>query len=64
MKEKGGVCECGHHSIIPVLIILFATNFILGYQGFLSEESVNIIWPILVGIAGIAKLTEDRCDCC
>ena len=63
-QEKGGVCNCGHHSIIPILVILFATTFLLGYQGLLEAQAVNIIWPILVGIGGVVKVTEDRCDCC
>jgi len=64
MNEKGGMCPCVHHNIIPVLTILFATSFLLDYQGFLSVGSINVIWPILVGIAGVIKLTEDKCECC
>lgn len=63
MPNKG-VCECSHHSIIPILIILFAIAFLLDYQGFLKAGSVNVIWPILVGIGGIVKLREDKCGCC
>ncbi len=64
IHDKGDVCSCGHHSIIPILMILFATSFLLKFQGLLSADSVNIIWPILVGIAGVVKLTEANCDCC
>lgn len=63
MSEKG-MCECSHHSIIPILAILFAIAFLLDYQGFLSAGSVNVIWPILVGIGGIVKLQESKCECC
>lgn len=63
MKDNG-TCGCSHHSIIPILMILFATSFLLDYQGVLAAGSVNVIWPILVGIAGIVKLEEDKCECC
>lgn len=58
------MCGCGHHNIVPILMILFGTSFLLQYQGILTVEAVNIIWPILVGIAGVVKLTEDKCGCC
>jgi len=63
-ENKCSGCECGHHSVIPVLIILFATTFLLGNQGLLQADAVNIIWPILVGIAGVVKISEVRCKCC
>ncbi len=63
MKENN-TCDCSHHSIIPILTILFAVTYLLGYQGFFDAQTVNIIWPILVGIGGVSKLTEDKCACC
>lgn len=63
-RAKGSVCECGHHNVIPILIILFATAFLLKYQGLLSADAVNVIWPILVGLGGVVKMTEHNCDCC
>lgn len=64
MKGNKKSCVCSHHSILPILVILFATSFLLKEQGLLAVESVNIFWPILVGIAGIVMLVEDKCDCC
>jgi len=63
MKENN-TCSCTHHHIVPILTILFAVTFLLGYQGYFAADTVNIIWPILVGIGGIAKLSEDKCGCC
>lgn len=57
-------CSCGHHTIVPIVAILFASTFLLGYQGVLSAEAVNVIWPILVGIGGVVKLVESKCGCC
>lgn len=56
-------CSGDHRGVIPILVILFAICFLLQYQGLLAENSVNIIWPILVGIAGLVMLIEDRCGC-
>lgn len=61
---KGGMCGCGHHSIVPVLMILFAMSYLLEYQGILMPGSFSITWPILVGIAGISKLMAQSCKCC
>jgi hypothetical protein len=65
MDDKNmGVCNCGHHNIVPILIILFAISFLLENQGFLKPGAIGIIWPILVGIVGVMKLTERSCKCC
>lgn len=56
-------CSGEHRGVIPILVILFAIVFLLQYQGLLAENSVNIIWPILVGIGGLVMLIEDKCDC-
>ena len=63
-KKNTCVCVCGHHDVIPVLMILFAVLFLLGYQGVITSVSVNTLWPIFVGLAGVVKLTEKNCRCC
>ena len=62
--EKNQTCNHDHHSIIPILVILFAISFLLQYQGLLAKDAVNIIWPILVGLAGMIMIVEDKCRCC
>jgi hypothetical protein len=62
--KKKNICMHEHHNILPILVILFATSFLLKEQGLLAAESVNIFWPILVGIGGIVMLIEDKCECC
>jgi hypothetical protein len=64
MGNKNKVCEHDHHSVIPVLFILFAISFLLQYQGILAPHSIDIIWPILVGVGGMVMLIEDKCGCC
>ena len=64
-KDCGwGTCRCFHHVTIPILMILFATVFLLGYQGYISEDAVSFFWPMLVGVAGLVKLYESNCKCC
>lgn len=57
------VCNCAHHKVMPVLIILFGLIFLLGYWGTLSWGTVNFVWPILVILAGIFKMTKYMCKC-
>ncbi len=64
MASNNKVCNHDHHSILPILVILFAISFLLQYQDVLAPGSVQIIWPILVGIGGMVMLIEDKCGCC
>jgi len=61
------VClKCHHHKVMPILVILFGLTFLLGTWGTLSPDTVNIVWPILVIVAGLMKLAEKSgmCKCC
>lgn len=62
--EQSGNCSCTHHMTTPVLVILFALIFLFGALGYISEQTVAISWPIIVGLAGILKLIERKCNCC
>ena len=64
MMNQGGECECHHHKFLPLLVILFALVFLLGNTGVFSSQLVGVLWPILVGLAGILKLGESKCRCC
>lgn len=57
-------CNCFHHSMIPVLALVLAIVFLLKSWGILSSIAVDMIWPILVGIGALTKLSEDKCKCC
>lgn len=60
------MCKCPHHRVTAVLVILFGLTFLLGAWGTLSWDSVGVIWPVLVIIAGLMKFTEKSgmCKCC
>ncbi len=64
MEKNGKRCGCPHHKMIPVLMILFAITFLLEAFEILSSHIVSIVWPILVGVAGVIKLGGSSCACC
>jgi hypothetical protein len=61
---QGGMCKCPHHKVIPVLIVLFGLTFLLGALGVISGNTVSIIWPSLIILGGLMKLTKGMCKCC
>ncbi len=58
------VCRCTHHSMVPLMVALIGLAFLLGELGVLTMHTVNIIWPILLIIAGGTKMSRRMCKCC
>lgn len=50
---------CGDRHFVPILVILFALLFLLQALGYVSDSVVSIVWPILVGVGGIALLNQN-----
>jgi hypothetical protein len=50
--------------VVPGLVVLFALDFLLANYGVVNQEFLNMTWPILVGVAGVMKMTEGKCKCC
>jgi energy-converting hydrogenase Eha subunit C len=61
MHEKH--CKCPHHKVVPLAIILIGLAFLLQALNYLSVGAVAIIWPILIIIIGLMKLTRGMCKC-
>lgn len=61
---RNNTCGCGCHHYTPILIILFALLFLLKAMGYVSGSITSVVWPIIVGLGGIAKLREHSHDCC
>jgi hypothetical protein len=59
---KGKTCNCGHHKVVPILVILLGLDFLLAQLNVLTWGFVGVTWPILVIIGGIVKL--NMCKCC
>ncbi len=63
-KEGGGVCACMHHSVFPFLVFIFGLAFLLKAFGVLTDRTVEIAWPIIVAVAGLTRMNENKCKCC
>ena len=63
-KHEGGMmCKCVHHKFVPVLVVVFAAMFLLNAFDVVSDRNLSIGWPIVVGLAGILKMSEGKCSC-
>lgn len=62
--KEGMNCGCMHHKAMPVLVILFGLDFLAYYMGWVSDGFLNISWPLLIVVGGLAKLGKGRCKCC
>lgn len=60
---KGG-CRCPHHMMFPFLVVAFGATFLLGAFNVIDGETVNVIWPIIVVLAGLKKMFARMCKCC
>ncbi len=57
-------CKCCHHKVMPLGIALIGVLFLLGALNVLSGEIVNITWPAVLIVIGLAKLMGTKCKCC
>lgn len=57
---------CSHHKrgCLAWIMIIFGLIFLGGALGWWGYETVDILWPILVIIAGLMKLVAHKCKCC
>ncbi len=53
-----------HHKMPAILVIVFGLLFLFGNMSIVSPETVTMIWPLLVMLAGAMKLTSSKCKCC
>jgi hypothetical protein len=58
--EMGKMCKCGHHKLVSLAIILFGLAFLLEALGYMSMQTVNIVWPVIIIVLGFTKM----CKCC
>lgn len=50
----------GFRHFVPILIILLALTFLLKAMDMLAAPIVAVVWPILLGLIGVAKLEGAR----
>jgi hypothetical protein len=63
MGGQGKVCTCGHHMIKPVLLLILGFDFLLGALGVITNDFVQITWPIIIILISIAMMTGKKCKC-
>jgi hypothetical protein len=59
-----GKCSCPCHKMIGVFIVLIGLTFLLSALNVLSARIAEIIWPVLVILAGLKAMFGNRCNCC
>ena len=64
MNMPGGMCSCPHHKIVPLSITLIGLSFLLGDLSILTWGAVGLIWPILLIVIGVVKMSKGMCKCC
>lgn len=67
MKNHGS-CSCQHHAVMHttfgLLVLVFGVSGLLKAMGTVSAETFGWIWPILIIIASLGKLSTGMCKCC
>lgn len=56
-------CQCGHHKIVPILVVLFGLTFLLEHLGVFTASFTDIAWPVLVILVGLVKVRSGGCRC-
>lgn len=60
----GKGCRCAHHKVCAILVVLFGLLFLAKAGGYVSVETVNWVWPLLVIACGANRLGAGKCKCC
>ena len=62
--NKGKGCDCHHHKVGPIAVILIGLVVLLGGFGVFSFQAESIIAAILILVIGFTRLFEHKCGCC
>ena len=60
----GKTCNCPHHKVLPILLILVGVDFLLGALQVFTWFFVDVTWPILLIIGGATWMNQSSCGCC
>ncbi|MDP2598218.1 MAG: hypothetical protein Q8P49_00120 [Candidatus Liptonbacteria bacterium] len=61
---QGKTCNCSHHKMTHLLVVIFGLIFLLANANVLTWAFVGWAWPVLVILAGGMKMMEGKCKCC
>lgn len=53
-----------HHKVVPLLVVVFGLVFLLEALDMMSMVTVGLVWPVLVILGGLMKLSVGMCKCC
>lgn len=56
-------CKCMHHKMVPALVAAIGLVFLLKALEIFSVATADILWPILLMLAGLIKMTSGNCKC-
>ena len=59
----GAMCKCPHHKIAPLSITLIGLAFLANALGYLASSTLAVVWPVLLTIIGLMKLSRGMCGC-
>ena len=59
----GETCKCVHHKFVPMLVVIFGVLFFLHAIGSLSSQTLNYMWPVIVILVGVMKMSDNMCKC-
>lgn len=57
-------CKCFHHKVVPLSIALIGLCFFLQAFALVSVSFVSVVWPLLLMLIGVMKLSKGSCKCC
>lgn len=64
MDKANPDCACQHHNVAPFALIGIGLVFLMNAIGVLQDSFAAVTWPILLIIAGLAKVSGRECACC
>ena len=65
IQNMRNICKCSHHKFVPFLVVLFGVTFFMGFWGIISWDIVNLVWPVVIILAGMAMVIDrgGMCKC-
>ena len=60
----GKMCNCPHHKMMPFAVLIVGVLFLLQALGVAMGNLVNIVWPIVLILWALKKMSKGMCKCC
>lgn len=64
MENGKNNCHCSCHQTLGIIIAFIGVVFLLGHFDVVGPDTVGLMWPILLILAGIKKAYGRNCKCC